>query len=184
MCIRKDTPCLVPIRIHTYIHTYNVCVALRLYIYTHTHARTHTHTHTHKYIHTPTPTPVARSCVCVAMSSLSHKISLSLSLWVCRRVSQGAVMPCSRAQRKTRGNPDRGTRVPAVHSTHPAASSRPARSLCDPTASHSHGAAGRERTSKKCRPRSGLCSEKETPCSATARCTSCPAHQWYILDSI
>ena len=30
-------------------------------------------------------------------------------------------MPCSRAQTKTRGNPDRGTRVPAVHSTHQAA---------------------------------------------------------------
>jgi hypothetical protein len=30
-------------------------------------------------------------------------------------------MPCSQAQRKTRGNPDRGTRVSAVHSTHPAA---------------------------------------------------------------
>jgi len=60
------------------------------------------------------------------MSSLSHTISLylSLSLWVCRRVSQGAVMPCSRAQRKTRGIPDQGTRVPAVDSTHPAASSR------------------------------------------------------------
>jgi len=64
---------------------------------------------------------VARSCVCVAMSSLSLEISLSLSLWVCLRVSQGAVMPCSRAQTKTRGNSDRGTRVPAVHSTHPAA---------------------------------------------------------------
>jgi hypothetical protein len=53
--------------------------------------------------------------------SLSRNLSLSLSLWVCLRVSQGAVMPCSRAQTKTRGNPDRGTRVPAVHSTHPAA---------------------------------------------------------------
>ena len=112
------------------------------------HTRTCTHTHTHKYIHTPT---VARSCVCVAMSSLSlsKSLSLSLSLWVCRRVSQRVVMPCSRAETKTRGNPDRGTRVPAVHSTHPAA---PACSLCDSTASHSHGAAGRERNSKKCRP--------------------------------
>ena len=53
--------------------------------------------------------------------SLTHAISLYLSLWVCLRVSQGAVMPCSRAQTKIRGNPDRDTRVPVVHSTHPAA---------------------------------------------------------------
>ena len=65
--------------------------------YTHTHTHTHSHTHTYTQIHThthPHPWP---------------------SLWVCRRVSQGAVIPCSQAQTKTRGNPDRGTRVPAVH---------------------------------------------------------------------
>ena len=65
--------------------------------YTHTHTHTHSHTHTYTQIHThthPRPWP---------------------SLWVCRRVSQGAVIPCSQAQTKTRGNPDRGTRVPAVH---------------------------------------------------------------------
>ena len=65
--------------------------------YTHTHTHTHSHTHTYTQIHThthPHPWP---------------------SLWVGRRVSQGAVIPCSQAQTKTRGNPDRGTRVPAVH---------------------------------------------------------------------
>ena len=85
--------------------------------------------------------------------SLSRNLSLSLSLWVCLRVSQGAVMPCSRAQTKTRGNPDRGTRVPAVHSALiPHTQQPPACSLCDSTASHNHGAAGSERNSKKCRP--------------------------------
>ena len=85
--------------------------------YTHTHTHTHSHTHTYTQIHTHTHTHTRGQILC----ALSLEISLSLSLWVCRRVSQGAVMPCSQAQTKTRGNPDRGTRVPAVHSTHPAA---------------------------------------------------------------
>ncbi len=78
-------------------------------------------------IHTAITFPPLVSCTLTLTvvapwhSVLSRNLSLSLSLWVCRRVSQGAVMPCSRAPTKTRGNPDRGTRVPAVHSTHPAA---------------------------------------------------------------
>ena len=79
--------------------------------YTHTHTHTHSHTHTYTQIHTHTHTHTRGQILC----ALSLEISLSLSLWVCRRVSQGAVMPCSQAQTKTRGNPDRGTRVPAVH---------------------------------------------------------------------
>jgi hypothetical protein len=47
---------------------------------------------------------------------MTLSLSLSLSLWVCRRVSQGAVMPFLLSQRKTRDNPDRGTRVPVVNS--------------------------------------------------------------------
>ena len=72
--------------------------------HTHTHSRTHTYIHTNTYTH-PHPHPWP-DLVC----SLPRNLSLSLSLWVCRRVSQGAVMPCSQAQTKTRGNPDRGTR--------------------------------------------------------------------------
>jgi hypothetical protein len=137
--LRPRVMCGIRDSSHTHMHTQNT--------HTPTHTHTRTHTHTHKYIHTPTPTPVARSGVCVSMSSLS--LSKSLSLWVCLRVSQGAVMPCSRTQTKTRGNPDRGTRVTAVHSTH---QQQTACSLCDSTASHSHGAAGRERNSNKCLP--------------------------------
>ena len=134
MCVRDSS--------HTHMPTQNT--------HTHTHTHTHSHTHTYTQIHTHTHTHTRGQilCVCGDELSLSLEISLSLSLWVCRRVSQRVVMPCSRAETKTRGNPDRGTRVPAVHSTHPAA---PACSLCDSTASHSHGAAGRERNSKKCR---------------------------------
>ena len=76
--------------------------------YTHTHTHTHSHTHTYTQIHTHTHTHThTRGQI---LCALSLEISFSLSLWVCRRVSQGAVMPCSQAQTKTRGNPDRGTR--------------------------------------------------------------------------
>ena len=90
-------------------------------IHTHTHTHTHSRTHTYTQIHTHTHTHTRGQILCALSLEISLSLLASLSLWVCRRVSQGAVMPCSQAQTKTRGNPDRGTRVPAVHSTHPAA---------------------------------------------------------------
>ena len=107
--LRPRVMCGIRDSSHIHMHTHNT------HTHTHTHTLAHTHIHTNTYTH-PHPHPWP-DLVC----SLSRNLSLSLSLWVCRRVSQGAVMPCSQAQTKTRGNPDRGTRVPAVHSTHPAA---------------------------------------------------------------
>ena len=102
---------------------------------THTHTRTHTHTHTHKYIHTPTPTPVARYCVCVAMSSLSltqsHSISLSLGVLAC--VSGGDDALLEGADENSWQSRPRNAFASSAFLT---PSSRPARSLCDTTASH------------------------------------------------
>ena len=116
-------------------------------LHTHTHTHSHTHTHTRKYIHTPTPTPVARSCVCVAMSSLSlsKSLSLSLSLGVPACVSGGGDDLLAGAEENSwQSRPRHACASSAFHT--PSSQQPPSRSLCDPTASHSHGAAGRERS--------------------------------------
>jgi hypothetical protein len=101
--LRPRVMCGIRDSSHKHMHTQ--------YTHTYTHTHSHTHTYTQIHTHTHTHTHTRGQILC----ALSLEISLSLSLWVCRRVSQGAVMPCSQAQTKTRGNPDRGTRVPAVH---------------------------------------------------------------------
>ena len=81
--------------------------------HTHTHTHTRTHTYTHKYIHTHTPWP---DLVC----SLSRNLSISLSLGVPACVSGGGDALLAVADENSwQSRP--GTRVPAVHSTHPAA---------------------------------------------------------------
>jgi len=72
--------------------------------------------------HKVTPTPVARSCVCVVMSSLSlsKSLSISLSLRVQVCVSGGGDALLAGVDENS-WQSRRGTRVPAVHSSHPAA---------------------------------------------------------------
>ena len=100
--LRPRVMCGIRDSSHKHMHTQ--------YTHTHTHTLAHTHIHTNTYTHTH-----RGQILCALSLEISLSLLASLSLWVCRRVSQGAVMPCSQAQTKTRGNPDRGTRVPAVH---------------------------------------------------------------------
>jgi hypothetical protein len=114
-------------------------------LHTHTHTHSHTHTYTQIHTHTHTHTRGQILCVCGDELSLSHTISISLSLGVPACVSGGGDDLLAGAEENSwQSRPRHACASSAFHT--PSSQQPPSRSLCDPTASHSHGAAGRERS--------------------------------------